>query len=117
LKVTTTSVDCAEKGVGLPPPNWIVPCVLENVGSVVHSENTEPVFDTETTDNFDVSNVRVASTAFTFFPCGLTRTVALNVCPFVYVPVAGDIRVSAAYVYVGAIRKSNATLKAPIIGA
>jgi hypothetical protein len=56
----------------------MVPAVLENVGSVVQSVKTDPVFATETTASFVLSNESFASTALTLFPSGLTWTVIVN---------------------------------------
>jgi hypothetical protein len=67
------------KGAGLPPPKAIVPAVFENVGSVVQSENTEPVLLTLTTDRRSESKFKVASTALMLSPSGVTLTVVVNV--------------------------------------
>ncbi len=79
LKVTVSRVERDEKGVGLPPPNEMVPAVLENVGSVVQSEKTDPVFETFTTDSTVRSNVSDASTALTLSPAGSTMMVVVKV--------------------------------------
>ena len=70
LNVTEKRFERVENGVKLPPPKSIVPAVLEKVGSPVHSENADPVFDTFVTESFVLSKLNFASTAFTTFPCG-----------------------------------------------
>jgi hypothetical protein len=77
-----TMFEVEVKGDGLPPPSVMVPAALENVGSVVQSENTEPVLLTLTTESRAGSNFSVASTALTFSPlAGAARSVAVKVCP------------------------------------
>jgi hypothetical protein len=95
-----------ENGDGLPPPKSIVPAELENVGSVVQSENTEPVFETLETESFVLSKESFASTALTLFPCGFVWMVAVNDWPTEYVPVLGDTATSAARAKCAA-RKNN----------
>jgi hypothetical protein len=90
------SVERILNGVGLPPPKVIVPAVFEKAGSVVQSENAEPVLETFTTDSFVLSNVSDASTALTLSPAGSATMDTVNVCPEEYEPDAGDTRRSAA---------------------
>ena len=71
-KVTEARFERDENGEGLPPPNSIVPALFENVGSVVQSEKTEPVFEMLTTDKVAGSKEIFASTAFTLAPLGST---------------------------------------------
>jgi hypothetical protein len=96
-------------GVGLPPPKEMVPAALENVGSVVQSENTDPVLLTLTTERFSESKAMVASTALTLSPPGTARTVAVNVCPAEKLPLAGETTRSAAYEY------AKEAMKKPVI--
>ena len=97
--------ELAVNGVGLPPPNVIVPAAFENVGSVVHKEKTEPVLPTLTTDKSAGSNFKAASTAFTFSLVGMARTVTVKVWPTPYEPVLGVSERSAA------LAKKNGTQK------
>ena len=106
LKVTVTRFDFVVNGDGLPPPKSMVPAEFENVGSVVHSEKTDPVFDNPVTASFVLSKLSLASTAFTLFPCGFVWMVTVNDCPTEYEPVLGEIEISAACV-ISPQKKSN----------
>ena len=95
-KVTDKIFEVEVKGVGLPPPNVTVPAALENVGSVVQRENTEPVFPTLTTESTFGSNFSEASTALTLSPFGTAFTTTVKVCPTPYEPLFGLNERSAA---------------------
>jgi len=86
------------KGVGLPPPNVIVPAVLEKAGSVVHKEKAEPVLLILTTESTVGLNLSVDSTALILSVLGTARKVTVKVCPAVYDPVLGASERSAAKV-------------------
>ena len=77
--VTLTKLEVPVNGVGIPPPNLMIPDALEKVGSTVHNEKTEPSLVTLTTESKLGSYLRLASTAFTLCPAGTTRTVAVKV--------------------------------------
>ena len=89
LNVIAMMVPRVENGLGVPPLKEMVPPVFEYDGSAVHSEKTEPSFETADTERRLASNVMVPSVALTLWPAGSTTTLTVNVFPAVNEPLAG----------------------------